>query len=73
MAKAPRLPANYELNVFINCPFDDQYQPLFYAIVFALNDLRFRPRCAKDELGWLVVLIVRGRLTAPQKDHGARN
>ena len=49
MAKVPRLPANYELNVFINCPFDDQYKPLFYGIVFAVNDMGFRPRCAKDE------------------------
>lgn len=49
MPKAPTIPANYERNVFINCPFDDQYQPLFYAIVFAVNDMGFRPRCAKDE------------------------
>ena len=49
MAKPSRLPANYETNVFINCPFDDEYQPLFYAIVFAVNDLGFHPKCAKDE------------------------
>jgi hypothetical protein len=49
MAKTPRLPANYDRNVFINCPFDPQYQPLFYGIVFAVNDMGFRPRCAKDE------------------------
>ncbi len=49
MPKATRLPPNYERNVFINCPFDDEYQPLFYAIVFAVNDMGFRPRCAKDE------------------------
>ena len=49
MAKAPPLPANYERNVFINCPFDLQYQPLFYGIVFAVNDMGFHPRCAKDE------------------------
>ncbi|MEA2238824.1 MAG: hypothetical protein QOC81_3548 [Thermoanaerobaculia bacterium] len=28
----------YERNVFINCPFDDDYAPLFEAIVFAIND-----------------------------------
>ncbi|HKO99913.1 MAG TPA: hypothetical protein VJU86_23265 [Pyrinomonadaceae bacterium] len=44
-----RLPANYEKNVFINCPFDDEYQPLFNAIVFAVNDMGFRPKSAKDE------------------------
>ena len=49
MAKSPRLPANYERNVFINCPFDDEYQPLFYAIVFAVHDLGFQAKCTKDE------------------------
>lgn len=49
MAKPPRLPANYERNVFINCPFDDEYKSLFYAIVFAVNDLGFQVKCAKDE------------------------
>ena len=49
MAKPSRLPANYERNVFINCPFDDEYKRLFYAIVFAVNDLGFKVKCAKDE------------------------
>jgi hypothetical protein len=49
MAKSSRLTANFETNVFINCPFDDEYQPLFYAIVFAVNDLGFNAKCAKDE------------------------
>ena len=49
MAKPSRLTANYEKNVFINCPFDDEYKPLFYAIVFAVNDLGFDAKCAKDE------------------------
>jgi hypothetical protein len=49
MAKPSRLPANYKRNVFINCPFDDEYQPLFYAIVFTVNDLGFQAKCAKDE------------------------
>lgn len=44
-----RLPANYVKNVFINCPFDEQYQPIFNAIVFAVNDLGLRPKSAKDE------------------------
>ncbi len=48
MPQVGRLPANYAKNVFINCPFDDQYQPLFHAIVFAVNDMGFRPKCAKD-------------------------
>jgi hypothetical protein len=47
MARAAR-PANYDRNVFINCPFDDPYKPLFDAIVFTVYDMGFRPRCAKD-------------------------
>ncbi len=28
----------YDRRVFINCPFDAQYQPLIEAIVFAVRD-----------------------------------
>lgn len=42
-------PANeFERNVFINCPFDDIYTALFNAIVFAIHDVGFRPRCALE-------------------------
>lgn len=34
--------------VFINCPFDPQYKDLFEAIVFAVSDCGFRPRCALE-------------------------
>jgi hypothetical protein len=34
--------------VFINCPFDRRYTPLFNAIVFAVQDVGFRPRCALE-------------------------
>jgi hypothetical protein len=45
------MPADeYERNVFINCPFDDDYAPLFEAIVFAINDAGFRPKCARERL-----------------------
>ena len=39
--------------VFINCPFDEQYKPLFHAAVFAVIDCGFIPRCAHgaDYLG----------------------
>lgn len=40
----------YEQNVFINCPFDDDYAPLFESIVFAINDAGFRPKCARERL-----------------------
>ncbi len=35
-------------SVFINCPFDAQYRPLFEAIVFAVFACGFRPRCALE-------------------------
>ncbi|HYC60435.1 MAG TPA: hypothetical protein VEK79_12800 [Thermoanaerobaculia bacterium] len=40
----------YERNVFINCPFDSEYAPLFEAIVFAVQDAGFRPKCARERL-----------------------
>ena len=42
--------AEYEQNVFINCPFDAEYAPLFEAIVFAVIDAGFRPKCARERL-----------------------
>jgi len=41
-------PLEYEQNVFINCPFDDAYKPLFDAVVFAVQICGFRPRCALE-------------------------
>jgi hypothetical protein len=40
----------YADNVFINCPFDPEYAPIFEAIVFAVNDAGFRPKCARERL-----------------------
>lgn len=40
----------YEQSVFINCPFDPEYAPLFEAIVFAVHDAGFRPKCARGRL-----------------------
>ncbi len=39
----------YTDNVFINCPFDSDYKPLFEAIVFAVHDCDFIARCALEE------------------------
>lgn len=36
-------------NVFINCPFDAAYKPLFDAIVFTIHDCGFIARCALEE------------------------
>ena len=40
----------YERNVFINCPFDDEYTPIFEAIVFTIQACGFRPMCARSRL-----------------------
>lgn len=36
-------------NVFINCPFDPDYWPVFEAVVFTIIDCGFVPRCALEE------------------------
>lgn len=38
---------DYDVNVFINCPFDEAYEPLFRAMVFTIYECGFVPRCAK--------------------------
>jgi len=43
----PKAASNRE--VFINCPFDDQYKPLFYAAIFAILRSGFVPRSALEE------------------------
>lgn len=40
--------SEYHRNVYLNCPFDTRYQRLFDAIVFAVSDCGFRPRCALE-------------------------
>lgn len=40
--------ANYDFNVFINCPFDDSYRSMFQAIVFAVHDCGYIARCALE-------------------------
>lgn len=40
---------DYLNNVFINCPFDANYHPMFEAIVFAIHDCGFIARCAREE------------------------
>lgn len=39
----------YNENVFINCPFDAAYKPLFDALVFVIFDCGFVARCALEE------------------------
>lgn len=40
---------NYSNNVFINCPFDNQYLELRNALVFTIFDCGYIPRCALEE------------------------
>ena len=41
----------YNTNVFINCPFDKEYNDLFLALVFVIQDSGFIPRCALESSG----------------------
>ena len=43
-----RDPPTFEESVFINCPFDAEYAPLFRAMVFTVEWCRFRARCGLD-------------------------
>ena len=38
----------YNLNVFVNCPFDDSYLPLIEALIFAIHDCGFIARSALE-------------------------
>jgi hypothetical protein len=40
--------ADYGKSVFINCPFDDNYLPLFRALIFAVFECGLMPRCAQE-------------------------
>jgi hypothetical protein len=42
------LSPDYDKSVFINCPFDDSYLPLFRALVFAVFECGLIPRCAQE-------------------------
>ena len=40
----------FEKNVFINCPFDDEYKGLLRALLFSIIDMGFEPRIALESL-----------------------
>ena len=40
--------STFNQNVFINCPIDENYAPLFHAIVFTIHMVGFRPRCSRE-------------------------
>ena len=44
-------PPAYEKSVFINCPYDSEFEDLFLAIVFTVVSLGFVPRSARESEG----------------------
>lgn len=40
----------FQQNVFVNCPFDDDYLPLLRPLLFTITYLGFKPRIALQEL-----------------------
>lgn len=36
-------------HVFVNCPFDKAFQPLFEAIIFTITACGYQPRCALED------------------------
>ncbi len=45
---ADGIPEHYADHVFVNCPFDDAYEPIFNAVVFAVLDCGFVARSALE-------------------------
>jgi hypothetical protein len=43
---SPSFPLRREISVFINCPFDQDFEDSFFAIVFCVVCCGFVPRCA---------------------------
>jgi hypothetical protein len=41
--------SSYNQNIFINCPFDDNYWPMLQAAIFCIFDCRFVPRSALEK------------------------
>jgi hypothetical protein len=43
--------SNFSKSVFINCPFDNEFKPLFNALLFAILDCGFDPKFALQDVG----------------------
>ena len=57
-------PHDYDKGVFINCPFDSAYEPLFRGLIFAIHHMKLEPKSALEpsdggqpRLDKIVVLI----------------
>ena len=40
--------SSYDYNVFVNCPFDEDYKTMFYALVFTIYKCNLLPRCSLE-------------------------
>lgn len=40
--------ASYEESIFLNCPFDPEYRPIFQALVFVVHECGDFARCALE-------------------------
>lgn len=60
-------------SVFINCPFDGEYQPLFRALVFAVHDCGLKPRCALERDDGSEVRIQKIRRIIAESDFGVHD
>ena len=40
--------AKYRRSIFINCPFDDEYRPIFRAVIFTVYACGYLPRCTLE-------------------------
>jgi hypothetical protein len=48
-------PHDYDKSVFINCPFDGAYEPLFHGLIFAVHHMK-QPLLRglfEGSLGWI--------------------
>jgi hypothetical protein len=64
--------SGYEKSVFINCPFDQTFEPLFHAIVLTVAARGFIPRCARETEGQAetrIARIAKGILQAKYSIH----
>jgi len=57
-------------SVFINCPFDPSFKPIFEAIVFCVLEIGFVPRCALEHDNSAVVRIDKIIDLIRKCDHG---
>jgi len=39
---------DYDKSVFLNCPFDSSYKPIWDAVIFTLSQADLKPRCALE-------------------------